>query len=391
MIEIKENTEIVLKTFHGLEEVLAHECELLGAGNVEPKIRAVSCTGGLELVYKLNYCCRTALRVLVPIHQFDCTFEQELYEGCFNFEWTNIFDVKNTFAISATLVNSHLTHTQYASLKAKDGIVDYFRKKLNARPDVDPDKPDVLLQLHISHNKCTIYIDSSNTILYKRGWRLEQHKAPLNEVLASGILHLAAYNGQTPLLDFMCGSGTIAIEALMIAKQIPAGYYRNDFGFMKWNNYDKALWTKVVDEANARIQQAPQPVYASDINFYAIDAALKNAYDANLDGQIKIEKKDFKDLTKMHETGMIVTNPPYNLRIEEEDLDELYKEIGNVLKRNFAGWKAYILAGDLHAAKFIGLKPSRKQIVFNGPIECRLLMFNLFEGKKYQSKPTTEQ
>ncbi|MBK8847447.1 MAG: class I SAM-dependent RNA methyltransferase [Bacteroidetes bacterium] len=390
MIEINENTEVVIKTFHGLEEVLAKECEMLGATNVQPKIRAVSCNADLELIYKLNYCCRTALRVLIPIHQFECTFENDLYEGCHHFEWTNIFDVKNTFAISATLVNSHLTHTQYASLKAKDGIVDYFRKKLNSRPDVDPDKPDILIQIHISHNKCTIYIDSSNTILYKRGWRLEQHKAPLNEVLAAGILHLAEYSGQTPLLDFMCGSGTIAIEALMMAKQIPAGYYRNDFGFMKWNNYDKALWAKVVEEANARIQKAAQPVYASDINFYAIDAALKNAYDANLDDQIIIEKKDFRELSKPHDSGIIVTNPPYNIRIEEEELIALYKDVGNTLKRNFSGWKAFILAGDLHAAKFIGLKPSRKQIVFNGPIECRLLTFNLFEGKKYQKKPEPE-
>ncbi len=382
-MENKNPLKILIKTFRGLEDTLADECKKLGAVNIETLTRAVSCEGDMGTIYKLNYQCRTALRILVPLTSFRAEDEEQVYNNITHFEWKDIFDANQTFAVSSTLVQSQLNHTHYVSLKAKDAIADYFRKVGGTRPDVDTENPDFLIQVHISKDYCTVYLDSTGENLYKRGWRVEGHLAPLNEVLAAGIIQISGWNNIAPVVDFMCGSGTLLIEAAMLALQIPAGFYRKHYAFAKWKDYDAALWKTIKDAADNKIIERPLRMYGSDNDMRAVEATLANVNNVQLQEFIHVEKKNFMDCSKQFEVGKIFVNPPYDVRISLDDAVAFYKDLGNIFKRNYAGWQAHVLAGNLEAAKFIGLKPNRKHLLYNGPIECKLLSFNLFEGKKY--------
>ncbi len=377
---------MIAKTFYGLESILADELIAIGAKKVEPITRAVSFEGDLKLMYKANYLCYTAVRVLKPIASFTAADENELYNQLLKIEWWDYMGVDQTLAINAVVNNSVINHSKFAALKSKDAVVDAFRNKYGRRPDVDVDNPDLRINIHIYKEDVSVSLDSSGGSLHKRGYRTEVDKAPLNEVLAAGLIKLSGWNGKTDFLDPMCGSGTLLIEAAMQAFRIPAGYYREDFGFKHWNDFDAKLWDEVCSEALNNQKDFEGHILGIDRSNKAISIAKENVRSAKLHKDIELRNTSFEELPKPFKNGTIVTNPPYGDRLDEDDIIGLYKMIGDQLKTKYAGFKAWVLSGNLSALKFVGLRPSKKIIVFNGPIECRFAMFEVYEGSRKFSK-----
>ncbi len=374
--------DLTAKTFAGLEEVLAAELKALGAKDVTAGKRAVFFRGDQKLLYKSNYQCRTALRILKPVGIFTVRNEEELYEKLKRIEWQNYFKVRKSILLNVSLFHSAITHSRFAAQKAKDAIVDYFREQTGRRPDVSKENPNVVIDLHINKNKCTVSLDSSGHPLNKRRYRVSADKAPLNEVLAAGMIQLTGWDKTGDFIDPMCGSGTIAIEAAMYALNIPAGYYRKDYSFLHWLDYDKALWEQVKDEADRMIAEHDWPIIASDGSFRAFGIARTNIKFAHLHKDITLLNKPFEKLNPESGKGILVFNPPYGERLKEEEITELYRSIGNTLKLKFAGYEAWLITANPHAAKSIGLHPSKKITLFNGPLESRFLKFELYEGSR---------
>lgn len=374
--------KLVVKTSYGLEEILAEELTALGAEEVTKLNRAVSCEGDLALLYKINYCARTALRVLIPIFEFSATNEEYLYKRALALPWERYIKKDFTFAIDSTVASDIFTHSKYVALKTKDAIADRFREKFGKRPNVDIDRPDVQFNLYVSGTDFTISLDSSGDSLHKRGYRDSRHPAPLNEVMAAGLIHLAGWDKKTPLYDPMCGSGTIAIEAAMMAANIPPGFYKTRYNFMNWHNFDKALWQKVKKEADAQRKPCGVKIYASDINMRAINMARVAAMKFELGNDIEFTKSAFEKLTPSTTEGLIIMNPPYGERLDEDNTDELYKAIGDTFKQNFAGFTAWILSSNRDSLKKIGLRTDCKLILYNGSLECRYQKYTLYKGSK---------
>jgi putative N6-adenine-specific DNA methylase len=366
------------KTVSGLEDVLKSELETLGA--IEPQLlkRAVTFKGDKELLYKANYSCRTALRILQPVTTFTVAKQEDLYNNLKEFPWENLLDTSKTLAVDAVNSTSVFTNTQYISLKTKDAIVDRFRDKTGQRPSVSLDAPDLRINVHIYKETCTISLDSSGSSLHKRGYRKKQGIAPLNEVLAAGLVLLSEWDKNSLFYDPMCGSGTILIEAAMIAREIPAGYFRDEFGFMKWVDFDAGLWSKVKDEAESMIKRNPVPMFGSDISSKVLQNTRENLGFANFLDDIVLNASSFEESDPPGPKGTIVCNPPYDERLQIDDIIGFYKMIGNVLKRKYNGYQAWIISSDLRALKFIGLHPSKKIILFNGPLECRFVRFDMY-------------
>ncbi|MBU1011394.1 MAG: class I SAM-dependent RNA methyltransferase [Bacteroidetes bacterium] len=377
---------MIATTFFGLESILADELTAIGATKVEPINRAVSFEGNKSTMYKANYLCYTAIRILKPIASFTCADENELYDQLLKIEWWNYMDVDQTLAIHAVVSNSVITHSKFAALKSKDAVVDAFRNKYGRRPNVDVDNPDLQINIHIFRENCSVSLDSSGSSLHKRGYRGQVDKAPLNEVLAAGLVKLSEWNGQTDLIDPMCGSGTLLIEAAMQAYGIPAGFYRKDFGFMYWNDFDKDLWEEICKEALLNQKDFNHQIIGIDHSFKAISIAKENLISARFHKDIELRHTSFEELPTPFKNGTLITNPPYGDRLEESDIIGLYKMIGDQLKTKYAGFKAWVLSGNLDALKFVGLRPSKKIIVFNGPIECRFAKFEVYEGSRKFSK-----
>jgi putative N6-adenine-specific DNA methylase len=371
---------LVAKTFNGLEPVLAKELEELGAWNINILKRAVSFDSNKELLYKSNFCLRTALRILQPICTFRARNENELYKKVMEFDWSAFMNNDQTFAIDAVVYSDFFTHSQYVALKTKDAIVDQFREKTGRRPSISLENPNLLINVHVSQDRFTLSLDSSCEPLNRRGYRTGEHKAPINESLAAGLLLLAGWNKNIPLIDPMCGSGTILLEAAMIAGNIPPGIKRDNYGFMRWNNFDAELWKKVKDETLAKIEQPRVKIMGSDIDMKSVDIARQSALDFNLKSYITFTCRPFEDLTPDSKVGMVITNPPYGERIRPDDIINLYKTIGNTLKKNFQGFDAWIISSNFQALKHIGLKPSAKHLLFNGALECKYERFSLYEG-----------
>jgi putative N6-adenine-specific DNA methylase len=380
---MKENQlKMIAKTFEGFEEVLARELRDLGAEDIGLLKRAIEFTGDKRLLYLVNYNCRTALRVLVPLSSFKVTTDAMLYDGVRQIPWEKFLDFRGTFAIDSIISYSSFTHSGYVSLKAKDAIADRFRDKFGKRPDIDTSNPDLRVNIHIFREECTVSIDSSGASLHLRGYRRAQTEAPINEVLAAGLLLLSEWDGKTPFVDPMCGSGTILIEAAMIAGKVPPGYYRPLFGFEKWKDFDQRLWDRVKRECEEAIVEPAGPISGYDRDENAISASLVNIEEAGVENFVKVEQADFNTSPPPYPGGFLLTNPPYGERIKVEDLKLFYKELGDVLKKKYAGYTAWLLGSDQEALKFIGLRPSRRIRVMNGPLECRLVKFDLYEGKK---------
>lgn len=380
-----ENLSIQVKTFFGLEETLANEIKKLGGRNVEIKNRAVTCEGDLGFLYKINYSCRTALKILVPILTFKAWNEDRFYDKLFDFPWDNIMDTDQTFAIDATINSERFKHSQFMTLKMKDAIVDFFKAKYRKRPDIDTKNPDIKFHLHIDRELICISLDSSGDPLFKRGYRKSQTQAPINEVLAAGMLQLAGWNGKENFLDPMCGSGTLLIEAAMIALNLPAQIFRKRFAFQNWKNYDAELFSKIREFRLNKIQEFTGKIIGYDIDNQALNAARENIEAVELDDIIEIRKQNFFDSKKEHFPLLMVFNPPYNERISITD-EDFYKKIGDTFKQNYPNTLAWIISSDLEAVKKIGLRPSRKIKLFNGKLECRFLQYETYEGTKKTHK-----
>lgn len=371
------------KTFAGLEEVLAQELKELGASDVEVIKRGVTFRGDEALLYKANYLLRTAIRILKPIGVFEIKNEQQLYEKVQRIDWSEVFDVEQTFAIDANVFHSELTHEQFVALRTKDAIVDQFREKTGKRPWVDTEKTQIYIDVHISSDVCTISLDASGESLHKRGYRIGADKAPINEVLAAGMILLSGWKKDTDFIDPMCGSGTIPIEAAMIAMNIPPGYYREQFAFMHWKSYDEALWNKVKEAANEKMGEFDHKIIASDRSEKAIGIAKANIKNAGLHKDIDLKVSYFDAIEPPSDKGILIFNPPYGKRLEEKgDLKDLYRGIGDVLKKNYKGYEAWIISPDFEASKFVGLRPSLRIPLYNGPIEARFIKFEMYEGSK---------
>ena len=374
--------KFVAKTLYGLEKVLSEELIGLGAGNIQTANRAILFEGDKSLLYRVNYSVRTALSVLMPLSDFRIRSKEDLYKGGSKIEWDRFMDIDDTFSIVPVINSPHFGHTGYAGLIIKDAIADYFRNKTGRRPSVDTTNPRILINLHISNDNVTISLDSSSVPLYKRGYRQEQTVAPLNEVLAAGILLLSGWNVSSTLTDPMCGSGTIPIEAGLIASKIPPGKFRQFFGFQKWKDFDEDLFEKIKIECNSQIGLSPVKIFGSDISEETLKFAKANVARAGLSDVITLEKSDFKDLKSIDEHGYLFLNPPYGQRIQPEEIDLLYGMIGTTLKHNFPGTTAWLITSNKESLKHIGLKPKEKYTLFNGALECVLLKYEMYTGTK---------
>ena len=378
--------KFVAKTLYGLEKVLAEELIGLGAGNVQTANRAVLFEGDKSLMYRVNYSARTALSVLMPIADFRIRSKDDLYKGGSKIEWDRFMDTDDTFSIVPVINSPHFGHTGYAGLIIKDAIADYFRRKTGRRPSVDTANPRILINLHISNDAVTISLDSSVVPLYKRGYRQEQSVAPLNEVLAAGIILLSGWNVSSTLTDPMCGSGTIPIEAGLIASKIPPGKFRQFFGFQRWKDFDEDLFEKIKLECNSQSGPSPVKIFGSDISEETLKFAKANVTRAGLSDVITLDKSDFKNLKSVDDNGYVILNPPYGQRIQPEEIDLLYGMIGTTLKHNFPGNIAWLITSNKESIRHIGLKPKEKHTLFNGALECILLKYEMYAGTKKLQK-----
>jgi putative N6-adenine-specific DNA methylase len=376
----------VAKTLYGLEKVLSEELISLGAVNIQTANRAVMFEGDMSLLYRVNYCVRTALSVLMPVADFRIRSKDDLYKGGSKIEWDRFMDTDDTFSIVPVINSTHFAHTGYAGLILKDAIADSFRKRTGRRPSVDTNDPRVLINLHISNDLVTISLDSSVVPLFKRGYRQEQSMAPLNEVLAAGIILLSGWNVSATLIDPMCGSGTIPIEAGLIACKIPPGKFRKFFGFQRWQDFDADLYEKIKLECNSQIGFSPVKIFGSDISEQTLQYAKANVARAGLNDAISLETSDFKDLKSLDDHEFLFLNPPYGQRIKPEEIDLLYGMIGTTLKHNFPGTTAWLITSNKESLKHVGLKPKEKHTLFNGALECVLLKYEMYKGTKKQEK-----
>lgn len=376
-----ENTfSMVAKTFQGLEDVLRDELISLGAENVEMGRRMVSFEGDLEMMYKANLCCRTALRILKPIEKFTAYNPDELYDVVRETEWEKYMTPETTFAIDSTVNSEDFPHSKFVTYRVKDGIVDHFRDMAGERPSIRVTDPDITFNVHIIDNRVTISIDSSGEPLSKRGYRDEQTEAPINEVLAAGIIMKTGWRGDCNFADPMCGSGTFLIEAALIAANINPGIYRKSFAFEKWADFDKELFESLYNDDSSEREFAFK-IYGGDIDPEAYQIARKNIKSAQVDDMIELSCRPMSDWTDNPEAGVLVMNPPYGRRLRPEDMEELYRGIGTNLKRNFPGWHAWIIGLNDEDFDNIGLKPSMKIPMLNGSLECTLREYVLFDGK----------
>jgi len=378
--------KLTAKTLYGLEKVLARELEILGATNVVIANRAVMFNGDMELMYKVNYCSRTALSVLKQIADFRIRSVEDLYRNASKVSWSEFMDADNTFSVVPVVSSKIFGHTGYPGLVVKDAVVDYFRKLTGRRPSVDAVDPMVVINLHISNDQVNISLDSSVIPLFRRGYRTEQGIAPLNEVLAAGILLIAGWDLSTPLLDPMCGSGTFSIEAGLMANRIPPGKFRSFFGFTKWKDFDKSLLNKVKLESDNQLIKSTVKILASDISELATGQARINIANAGLSELISVEVSDFNNIKPTDTGGYIFMNPPYGKRLRPEEMDNLYSMIGSTLKHSFPGHKAWIITVGNEYLKYIGLKPKVRYTLFNGAIECILAGYELYEGTRKRGK-----
>jgi len=386
----KEIFPLIAKTSFGFEDLLVEELNLMGARNIQKATRAVLFDGDTELMYRVNLWSRVALRVLKPIGSFPAADEQQLYEGIKKIEWNKYMEPDDTLAIDAVVNKSNLTHSLYVAQKTKDGIVDQFRNRMGQRPNVDLRKPTLRVHVHLSEDVASISLDSSGESLHKRGYRQQQGDAPLNEVLAAGMVLLSNWDAKSPLVDLMCGSGTILIEASLIARNIAPGIFRTEFGFERWKDFDEEVWEKQRADALAgQLASLPFRITGIERDHEVIEAARENIRVAGLSADIDLHCMSFQGYTPDVLPSTIISNPPYGMRITTEDLFQMYTDLGASFKKVFPGVTAWVLTANKEASHKIGLKPSRKIPLFNGAIECRFMKFEMYAGSR-KHKPAVE-
>lgn len=377
---MNQEFELIAKTFQGLEEVLAQELTELGAGNIEIGRRMVSFTGDKAMMYKANFCLRTAIRILKPIKHFTANSADEVYDAVKAIEWDEYLDNMSSFSVDAVVFSEEFRHSKFVAYKVKDAIVDYFREKTGNRPSVRINKPDLGINIHIAENQCTLSLDSSGESLHRRGYRQEQVEAPLNEVLAAGMILMTGWRGECDLIDPMCGSGTIPIEAALIARNIAPGVFRKEFGFEKWKDFDRELLDSIYND-DSQEKEFKHKIYGYDNNPKANEIATHNVKAAGVSKDVILKIQPFQQFEQPAEKSIIITNPPYGERISSDDLLGLYKMIGERLKHAFTGNDAWILSYRDECFDQIGLKPSVKIRLMNGALECQFRQYQLFDGK----------
>ena len=377
---MNQQSELIAKTFQGLEEVLAQELTELGADNIEIGRRMVSFTGDKEMMYRANFCLRTAIRILKPIKHFTAQNADEVYDAVKSFEWTDFLNNTDSFAVDAVVFSETFRHSKFVAYKVKDAIVDYFRERTGNRPSVRINNPDLAINIHIAENQCTLSLDSSGESLHRRGYRQEQVEAPLNEVLAAGMILMTGWRGECDLIDPMCGSGTIPIEAALIARNIAPGVFRKEFGFEKWKDFDQELFDNIYND-DSKEREFTHKIYGYDNNPKANEIATHNVKAAGVSKDVVLRIQPFQQFEQPTEKSIIITNPPYGERISANDLLGLYQMIGERLKHAFVGNDAWILSYRDECFDQIGLKPSVKVPLFNGALECQFRKYQIFDGK----------
>ncbi len=385
---MEENFEMVAKTLFGFEELLENELRQLGAQHIKKGVRNVRFTGDKGFMYKCNMGLRTAIKILKPILQFNVKDENELYKKIKDIAWEKYVDVDATLAVSATLSGDRFTHSQYIALKTKDAIVDRFRDLTGKRPNIDLRFPDLKIDVHIVRNRCSVSLDSSGESLHKRGYKIATNIAPINEVLAAGLLLLSGWDGQSDFMDPMCGSGTILIEAAMIACNIPPNLMRNEFAFERWKDWDVDLYETIENSLLSKTRDFHHKIMGFDKSPSAIRKANENIKNAHLEQFIYIKNEDFFKTQKGGEARIhMLFNPPYGERLEL-DTKTFFGKIGRTLKHNYAGTTAWFITSNLEALKHIGLKTSRKIKLYNARLEARLVRYDIYSGtKKTTRKP----
>lgn len=376
--------KLLAKTLHGFESVLAEELRQMGATNVHERKRAVAFEGDLAMVYRANMELRTALRILMPIANFKANNEEELYDKIKEIDWEQYMSVKDTLAVDAVTASKVFNHSKYVALKVKDAVVDQFREKYRKRPNVRVLDPHLGIYIYVHNNDVNVSIDSTGQSLHKRGYRVAPVDAPINEVLAAGMILLSGWNKDCLFMDPMCGSGTILIEAALYANNIPPNLNREHFAFMNWSNFDKATLERLKENAKAHFVDHPHPIMGWDKNLGCVRKTEQNIEAAGLTGKIEVKRKRFERLTPPADHGVLMVNPPYDERLEEDNIEEFYSIIGDTFKKNYAGYEAWLISSNIDAIKSIGLRSSRKITLFNGKLECKFLKYEMYDGSKKQ-------
>ena len=372
--------DMVAKTFLGLEGVLADELRALGAEDVAEGNRVVFFKGDKEILYRANFACRTAVRILKPVLTLRSTSADDLYEQLKSFDWERLMTVKTTFAIDATVYSEDFNNSRFVTYRVKDAIADYFNEKCGKRPSIRLDNPDIRLDVHISGRDVTLSLDSSGDPLFKRGWRVAQTDAPINEVLAAGIILLSGWDGKTDLIDPMCGSGTFLIEAALIAANIAPGVYRDSYAFQQWPDYDADLFDEIYNDDSGE-REFTHKIYGSDIEGKAIAIARANVKNAGLNKYIELERRDFNDIEVVPAGGTLISNPPYGERLNVEDIEQFYNDLGHKFKHTFQGYNIWLICFGDESHYKVGLKPSVRYKLNNGGLDCELLQYVIFDGR----------
>ena len=384
-----EKFDMVAKTFQGLEGVLADELRALGADDVTQGRRMVAFTGDNAMLYRANFCCRTALRVLKPFFKFRSNSADDLYEQVKDYDWSTIMDVKTTFAIDVTTFGDEFSHSRFVTYRVKDAIVDHFMETEGKRPSIRVSNPDILLDVHINGDQVTLSLDSSGDPLYKRGWRVAQTDAPINEVLAAGIIRLSGWDGQTDLIDPMCGSGTFLVEAALIAANINPGVFRKEYAFQHWKDYDADLFAEIYND-DSQEREFTHKIYGYDIAHQAIAIAQANVKSAGVGKMVALQQRDIADWTEAEPGGTIITNPPYGARLRVGDMEQLYTTLGSKFKNVFRGYNVWVIGYLQEHFDWIGLKPSVRYPLLNGELECELRQYVIFDGSYNQMRARGE-
>ncbi|MBR6304148.1 MAG: RNA methyltransferase [Paludibacteraceae bacterium] len=377
---------MLAKSFKGLEEVLAQELIELGANDVLIERRAVSFKGDKALLYRANLCLRTAIRILVPIASFKAKDTDALYKQVKSLDWSRYMTADTTFVVDATVYSETFRNSRFVTYRAKDAIADFWMEKANKRPSVSTQEPDMIINVHVANEQVTVSLDSSGESLHKRGYRVATTEAPISEVLAAGMLLMAGWKGQSDFYDPMCGSGTLLIEAALIARNIAPGVFRKSFAFEKWQDFDAELWSDIYNDDSAE-REFNHRIYGSDASFYAIRQAEKNIKSAGVQKDIELKQIRMEEIKNdQNVNALVMLNPPYGERLKSnKEMEDLYGAIGSTLKHQFTGATAWIISSNAAAMKCIGLKPSRKYHLLNGELDCQFNQYELFQGKRNDS------
>ncbi len=372
--------ELIAKTFQGLEEVLAQELIELGADNVQIGRRMVSFTGDQEMMYRANFCLRTAVRILKPIKHFKATSAEEVYDGVRAINWTDYLDNDTTFAVDTVVYSDEFRHSKFVAYKVKDAIVDYFRDTTGNRPNISISNPDIRLNMHIAGDVATLSLDSSGESLHLRGYRVATVEAPINEVLAAGLVKLSGWDMKSDFVDPFCGSGTLLVEAALMARNIYPGVFRKEFGFEKWKDFDADLFDEIYND-DSEEREFDYKFYGYDLNLRAVEAARANAKNAGVADLVVIQQRDVRDFEQPENPAIMITNPPYGERLKPEDLYEVYRILGERLKHAFKGGEAHVISYKEDLFREIGMRPSLKTPLYNGALDCELRKYVIFDGK----------